>query len=29
MATLRVDGGRLVAEGSTSLAELLRVTRDS
>jgi len=29
MRTLRADGGRWVADGSTSLAELLRVTRDA
>ena len=29
MRTLRADGGRYVAAGSTSLAELLRVTRDA
>jgi len=29
MRTLRADGGRWVGDGSTSLAELLRVTRDA
>ena len=28
MRTLRADGGRWIAQGSTSLAELMRVTRD-
>jgi len=28
MRTLRVDGARWIAEGATSLAELVRVTRD-
>jgi general secretion pathway protein E len=29
MTTLRQDGARWIADGSTSLAELLRVTRES
>jgi type II secretory ATPase GspE/PulE/Tfp pilus assembly ATPase PilB-like protein len=29
MRSLRQDGARLIADGSTSLAELLRVTREA
>ncbi|MEP7328071.1 MAG: hypothetical protein ABI777_02575, partial [Betaproteobacteria bacterium] len=29
MRSLRRDGARLIADGSTSLAELLRVTREA
>jgi type II secretory ATPase GspE/PulE/Tfp pilus assembly ATPase PilB-like protein len=29
MRTLRADGARWIADGTTSLAELLRVTRDT
>ena len=29
MRSLRTDGARLLADGATSLAELLRVTRDA